>query len=387
MYVKEAAKSKDFSPGKDWAHPCKSELPVTTPADTWMSAVYLYGADAAGEADEFFKVAETNIVKAASRHHCFADIMDVKAAAAVAKKPKALEDSDFAVIVKVAGAPQRRFPLYSCETVKKSAKVFHTNRMQYGFSARTKIAARLLEKAAQLNADLPRDTQIYLEKAACLYPTSPDELVQRLRVRASFFRGEDERAYQVVGENAGEIEKYAEVAPVLASMEEESPIARRLIAEGTLPLLEEVFFRPEPVKAASSNTVTLQTGETFDIYDMTKAGAAPFAAAGDVYLDAVTSDGSVIDPEYVRAIAPTIPRDDAATLSDALKIAGVMPVNLEKAAKMLGASAFDRGRLADDLRKAGKTLGADDYTIHISYPYNDGSHKRAALTTLAGILD
>lgn len=355
-----------------------------------MSAVYLYGADAAGEQDEFFKVAEANILKAASQHRCFADVMDVKAAAVSAKKPKALEDSDFAITVKVAGAPQRRFPLYTGETVKRSAKVFRQNRMQYGFAARAKIASKILEKADLFNVDLPAEDRAYFEKAACLYPTSPDELVQRLRIRASFFRGEEEKAYQTVGEHAGEIEKYAEVAPVLADMEEDNPVARRLLAEGTLPLLEEVFFRPAPVKTASADTVTLQTGEVFSIHDLVKAGSAPFAAAGDVYLDAVTDGANALDPEYVRAVVPTIPRDDAETLSHALKIAGVRPMQSEKtAARRLGLVAFEKESLMKDLRSPSRGIRTteDDYTVQVKYPYNDGGTKRASLLVAeAGML-
>ena len=385
MYVKEAAASKDFSPGKDWAHPCLSALPVTSPADTWMSAVYLYGADALGEKDEFFKVAEANIVAAASKHHCFADIMDVKAAAAVAKQPKALDDTDFAIVVKVAGAPQRRFPIHGAEPLKKSAKVFHANRKQYSFPARVKIAAKILEKSRQLNADLPKDVQGYLEKAACLYPTSPDELVQRLRVRSAFFGGETEQAYKIVADGAGETEKYAEMAPVIAAMEEQDPTARRLVAEGTLPLPEEVFFRPAPVKAASADTVTLQNGDTFDVGAMAKAGSAPFAAAGDAYVDAVTGTDNLVDPSFVRAVAPTIPRDDAMILSDALKVAGVLPLGQTKEAKMLGADKFSDAALKSFAENSGYRVNPGDF--HVSLQVPSGSRSRARMTTLAGILD
>lgn len=338
-----------------FADPSTRQFPLHTKSATWASALYLLGERANGTpwtSDFPWKSALGRVEKAAAIHGIAGEVGALKAATAGTPLTKAASGSGlYALDVTHEGHRITRFPITTPDLVKESACRLHAARDRYPYGWRKTAAINLLDAAATLNADIPDPVLTYLVKASGIYPVKAEAAACLLLARAAAVNDQEysvrlEKMAEALMANTARAD-ISELADVLNDSEQFPFRAPMSIVQGW-PLPEEMLFRgPQTKQASTEGSVELTTGSVYDLQAIKKSGLDPLNAISKDYMSAMV-DGDQLNVEKAAEVLPTLPRDDARMLEQALAAVGVNPlIGLQKSAARMGDKGRDVGSMAD----------------------------------------
>ena len=328
-FVKSAADARlngdETLPRHVYADPSRKLYPCHTAPATWMSALFF--ADKSANFDE--KTAadiRTKIHKAANYFGILGLVTELeeKIAADSTADLNTLPDSMFAVVWTDGAEKARHWPLRNASEVKFAAAHFKAYRDEFTFDDRHTIATKILEKAAEYNAD-PGDAAEALTLAAglgmCATKVASQMLKDRVRLAQRKYpdlAGELSKLAEVIDQNperAREVDTRLKLASAV-DLFDRSTHLDQLYDEDGLPRPEEVLFAVTE-KAARDfvvNNVETITGNIYALEDLEKLAVEDVRDwLGDDFADAVSSGGVYMDRDKLAAIVPTLDRGTAAT--------------------------------------------------------------------------
>lgn len=331
-----------------YAEPLGKLYPCHTAAATWLSALHF--ADKSAQFDEKTAAAiQTRIHDAARYFGILGQVSaaEEKIAAAGAYDLNQLPDTDFAIVwVGDNGSKERHWPLRNASEVKFAAAHFTQYRDDFVFSDRHVIATRILEKAAEYQADIAdhvHTLSLSAGNGACAAKVAAD----MLKHRAGLIRRQDAGAAAELLKLAAAVEANPDVArtqetrlKLAAAVDELDRDCRlyRLYDDGGLERPEEVLFAVTEKAARDfmSENVETVTGNVYALSDLEKLAIEDVRNwLGDEFADAVTAGGVFMDREKLAAIVPTLDRGMAGTLDRLMQEKKVAAVVQTKAAASL----------------------------------------------------
>lgn len=331
------------APSSAYADPVRRKFPCHTKAATLLSNLYYWGQkanDECWEASYPQARMESRLEKAAKYWGIYAEVDQIRCnmIKESSAPQRALTDSDFALVINYGTERVRRFPIVNSATVKKAAANLRRSRVSYPYTWRKRAARNILKKAMEFSTLLDLKDLDYAVKAAGIYPKATQELSQQLKARALVFPDDIkvrlQKAADLLAHNkAIGIDKLCNLIDEADRQYKQYPMYN-----AGMPMPEDLCFDGLSAKtaakmAAKDENVQLTTGTFFKLADIAAVGLAPFTVLGDSYAGAVAkNDKGDIDITKLSAILPTMPRDDAALLEQALKAVGVKPCANEKQA-------------------------------------------------------
>lgn len=300
--------------------------PCHTAPATWMSALF-FNDKAAQLDDKRAGEIRERIQQAATYFGIrgLVDELETKIAAANDADVNNLPDSDFAIVWESAAGKVRNWPLRNETEVKFAAAHFKQHRDSFTFDDRHVIANKILEKAAQLGADI-RESEGSLEAAAgrgtCAAKVAAQMLKDRVRLtqrRHGDAAGELSKLAEVIEKNPGRVQDFDTRLKLASAVDafDRTTHLDRMYDEGGLPRPEEVLFAVTEKVARDfmAQHVETTTGNVYSLDDLEKLAVDDVRAhLGDDFADAVSSGGVFIDRDKLAAIVPTLDRGMAATL-------------------------------------------------------------------------
>lgn len=310
-----------YADQKNKLYPCH-----TAPA-TWMSALFF--ADKKANFDEKTAADISSRIRRAAKYFGISSLISElesgveKTAAAGAD---ALSDENFAVVWRDEhGNVERHWPLRNATEVKFAADHFAKYRDDFVFNDRHHIAVRILEKAAQYEADVSEHLDA-LEFAAgfgmCAAKTASELLRNRAKLvyrKSAELSAELVKLADAVDQNpdmARSQETRLKLAAVIDECDRSVKLSR-LYDAGGLPRPEEVLFAVTEKVANDflQQNVETTTGNVYALEDLEKLAVNDVREwLGDEFADAVSAGGVYMDRDKLAAIVPTLDRGMAAML-------------------------------------------------------------------------
>lgn len=325
-FVKSAAVERlngdDTLPRHLYADQHNKLYPCHTAPATWMSALFF--ADKQAQFEE--KRAE-NIrarIQQAAEYFGIAGLIGGLEKSAAAED--AVSDDDFGVVwVDTNGRKERHWPLRNANEVKFAAAHFKRYRDEFVFEDRHRIATKILEKAAQFNADTS-EAEGTLELAAgygmCAAKVASQMLKDRVRLTQRQYgdlASELSKLAEAVDQNperAREVATRLKLASAVDNFDRSTHLYR-LYDAGGLPRPEEVLFAVTEKVARDflNENVETTTGNVYALDDLEKLAVEDVRAyLGDEFAEAVSAGGVYMDRDKLAAIVPTLDRGMATTL-------------------------------------------------------------------------
>lgn len=322
--------------------------PCHTAPATWMSALFF--ADKKAEFNE--KRAEeiqTRLHAAAKFFGIFGAVqeMEAKVAAAGDDAINNLGDDQFAIVwVGEDGVKERHWPMRNATEVKYAAHGFAKWRDEFVFEDRHTIADKILQKAAEHNADIA-EQEYMLSLTAGHGACAAKVATEMLRDRAKLVQRSNHPAAVEMMKLAAVLEQNPENArtqetrvKLAAAVDEFDRVNHlyRLYDAGGLPRAEEVLFAVTEKAARDfvSSNVETTTGNVYALDDLEKLALDDVRNwLGDDFADAVSAGGVYLDRDKLAAIVPTLDRGMASSLDRLMQENKMAAVVRTKAAESL----------------------------------------------------
>jgi hypothetical protein len=374
-------------PGTAYADPALRLFPCNTKEAVTRSAVYLFGQKAFGtqweSAIPFEKVAER--LERAARFFGISDaVQAIREKAAEAAVPDTnsvdLPPDAYAVDEVFDGRRILRFPAVNAATTKLAAEALVEHRARYPYAWRRKAAERVLMRAKSFGADIGGPQLECLSRMAGISPAPQADAARELYIQAGCFRG---KAAAAVRDAAAAVAAGAADTPETRSelCELVDKVASTLMPDSR-PLIEDALFCVPMEKAAGApESVTLTTGNTYDIGSLMQAPADTFRVLGDDVAAELVDNGGALDAKRMTDILPTLPRPEASLLDTALASVSISPRNKEASGERKGHDMLDdlEGWEAF-LRKRGSRVSSKSFTITAPLRFNEDVHDELPLT-------
>jgi hypothetical protein len=331
-----------------YADPYNKLYPCHSAPATWLSALFF--ADKQAEFNE--KRAEeiqNRIHAAASYFGILGSVqeMEAKVASTNSHDVNALSDDQFAIVWSgTDGVKERHWPMRNATEVKYAAAGFAKWRDEFVFEDRNTIAEKILQKAAEHNADISEQEHLLALTAgygACATKVAAGMLRDRAKL---VLRSNQPAAVEmmklasVVEENpeqARDHETRIKLAAVVDEFDRENHLYR-LYDAGGLPRAEEVLFAVTEKAARDfmSQNVETTTGNVYALEDLEKLALDDVRNwLGDEFADAVSAGGVFLDRDKLASIVPTLDRGMAASLDRLMQENKMAAVVQTKAAECL----------------------------------------------------
>lgn len=349
-------------PNTAYADPTTRTFPLHTKEATILSAVYLFGQLADGEKWASAMPADRVVSRLERAASFFGVTDDVNAVRADITKQAAasfkhdLVPDDYAICEEHDGRQVLRFPAINAPSTKRAAAALYANRTAYPYPWRRKAATRILNRAMQYSAHLDHDVLAYLTKASGICPADNHTASILLTQRAVLF---PESQADTLHKVASAVEQGAadnadsrlNLCELLDTCDRDMR-KTSLYARG-LPMPEELLYDVPAAKSASAaESVTLTTGNTYDVASLLQVPNEAYRVLGDdVYTSLLDSSGA-LDAKQMADAIPTLPRPDAQLLETALKGYSVEPRQESKTA------GRRRNHMADSLEEWDRFLAS-----------------------------
>jgi hypothetical protein len=357
-FVKSAEQSRltgdaESLPRHMYADQRNKLYPCHTAPATWTSALFFMDKQAQFDRAEA-EVIKSRIHKAAEYFGIAGLVRDLeeKVAAASGLDINSLPDSEFAVVwTSELGGKERHWPLRNAAEVKFAAAHFKEFRDNFTFADRHVIATKILEKAAQYNADTsPAEGSLELAAGhgACAAKVASQMLKDRVRLTQrnhGALAAELSKLAEVVDQNperARAVEMRLKLASAVDDFDRNTQLYR-LYDAGGLPRPEEVLFAitEKVAREFLNQNVETTTGNVYALDELEKLAVEDVREwLGDDFADAVSVGGVYMDRDKLAAVVPTLDRGMAATLDRLMqeKTAGAVV----KSAAFEGLLSLDR---------------------------------------------
>jgi len=325
-FVKSAAVERlngdDTLPRHLYADQHNKLYPCHTAPATWMSALFFADKQAQFEEKRAERIRAR--IQQAAEYFGIAGLIGGLEKSASAED--AVSDDDFGVVwVDTNGRKERHWPLRNANEVKFAAAHFKRYRDEFVFEDRNRIATKILEKAAQFNADTS-EAEGALELAAgygmCAAKVASQMLKDRVRLTQRQYgdlASELSKLAEAVDQNperARDMETRLKLASAVDNFDRSTHLYR-LYDAGGLPRPEEVLFAVTEKVARDflNENVETTTGNVYALDDLEKLAVEDVRAyLGDEFADAVSAGGVYMDRDKLAAIVPTLDRGMATTL-------------------------------------------------------------------------
>lgn len=321
-----------------YADPYHKLYPCHTAPATWMSALFF--SEKKSEFTEKEAADIQNRLDKAAAYFGIAGLVGEtreKVAADAANGLNKLDDTEFAIVwADENGGTERHWPIRNANEVKFAAAHFAQYRDDFTFADRNKIANKILDKAAEYNADIPEQEHM-LEAAAgrgmCAAKVAAQMLQERsilTRRSHSALSAELAKLAVVIAENPDDARSEdcrLKLASVVDSFDRETKLFR-LYDSGGLARPEEILFAitEKVARDFTSQHVQTTTGNVYALDDLEKLAVEEVRSwMGDDFVDAVSDGGVFMDRSKLAAIVPTLDRGMAATLDRLLAESGTNP--------------------------------------------------------------
>lgn len=323
-----------------FADPTGRQFPCVNPAETYISYMYFLNNPDDVPAEKRASV-KNRLDFFANYWNIDNDVKQLVDAFEKQNAPAQLSDSDFALSVTYNGKTVRRFPIPNKESVEKAAQYLMDNRAAYPYAWRKQAAENILRKARELSVELPKNLEIYLERAAGKGIAPAIKIASALCYRACMLRTMPEmREVQA---------KLAKIARDLLDTQDPVPADKlekiasiidavdtrlnwnRFYKEG-LATPEEICwgFSLKVADAIKSAHVRLTTGSLYKISDILNTPRKVFDAALPNTVVSEFFTGDRIDSTKVAAVLPTLTQKDASVLEKALSSIGIASVGHDR---------------------------------------------------------
>jgi len=168
----------------EFADDVRRLFPITSPADTWLSAAYFSkNAEACGYRDDY-RACVAGRLRTAARIYGIEKDVNALTTSFSKQAADAHPEDDDANYGWVNGA-ERKYPMFDAEGVKLAASHFSTYMYRYPANMRTKVAATIVTKAEAYGVPL---TNPSIRKEAHLGMPRRDTLMAELLERAKLVR-------------------------------------------------------------------------------------------------------------------------------------------------------------------------------------------------------
>lgn len=336
-FVKRAAAEEisDSEPEADiFADPWRRLFRCHTKAATCLSAAFFHD-QAHLYPEKQAAIVEERLNRFAAFHGIADQVSALKVKAAESRKHPELrlEDTDYALVTKVAGEKVRRYRLSCPEEVLEAARYVVKHRDKLAFCYRHQMAGRILQKAEKMAVHLGEHTET-ITKMAGEGSCSAQDIAAALlhRVEASrkgngplttvqtemlklaklcFTNPSQMRAKNIRVKTAELMDTFDRQHKL--HLRYDAPADRRPVERP-----EDVLFGITGEKLASlvRDNVETITGNLYKMADLEKLrGDDVRDYLGNDYADAMTgSDGIFLDLEKAAAVIKTMPRGDASRL-------------------------------------------------------------------------
>lgn len=327
-------------PKTAYADPDNKLYPCHTPASTWLSAAYFAEK---GEQSAEKRAQVRQRLDEFARHWRIKTAVDRTVSQITAAKTasdESLPDSDFAYVwVGENGVKDRRLRVKNANEVRAAEKWLREYRDQIPWAHRSKIAAKILEKAATYDVELA--DQPYVERQAGRGMCDPVKAASALRARA------------LLAKNPQWREKIAMLAAIVAgkpryaldpgSLHKLAGVMEDIDKAIGISQYGEHLQRPEDVlfevsyKEASDCTdavCPMTSGVIYEKSDFRKVSLDSLRDHfGDEFAERVDDGLGRVDPEKCAQLATTLPLGDAETFDAIAAGAGIRPVTVKAAAE------------------------------------------------------
>lgn len=311
-------------PDSLFADPVHRMFPVDTAANTWLSAAYFKEAADSIRAADLRELVHDRIVKAAGAHGNIKDVQAVLSFTGPASVDPSELDANYAYVVKDAAGRSacRRYPIYDRAGLKLACDYFARNRSSYSTADRTKIAAGILRRAAELGED---DVPSLVNKEAGYAVPYRPTLLAELLERAKLTKDAESATViatlvEVVGfATADELIKSAdEIVAVIDDLDVLNGMTRHYGRDLLSP--REVVYSMDIKEAESlvKDTVTLNR-LSFSTAKLAELGPDVFRdVLGDAIIAEISNGQGKLDASKMAAVLPTLPRPDKVVLEDSI---------------------------------------------------------------------
>lgn len=320
----------------------KRRFPTHTPAATWLSTAFLH-MKAAEYEPAYVKRVQVVLDKAASFWGILPAIRKVQdeITKEAADQLTQLPDDMFALVWKYDdGSVERNYPLRNRSEVEKAAQWFCKYRDDFEFNDRNMMAARIVEKVAAFDVQLPAEHEEVLQKTAGNGVSPVSDICEALEYRAGKLYTQNALLANEFSKIASELEQSPEVLDKTARLELAQHIDTVDRRYGLARDYGVVFDRPEDVLFGITQKVA-QALENAHV--RTSSGAIYEKAAlerintndledwmGTGFHDAYAIGGAIVDVEKLAADLPTLQLDDAEMFDKLASAAGISPVAVDR---------------------------------------------------------
>lgn len=372
-------------PGTAYGDPTARRFPCHTKEATIKSSLYFYGQLAAGDAWNSTlpveKVAQ-RIDKAAEFFNVKPELEQIKAQAGAQSVPKSasitLPDEAYIICENNNGKLVRRFPAVNAPSTKKAAESLVLYRAHYPFSWRKKAATVALQRAMHYNVSLDPHTLATLTKMAGIVPAEAKTAGYNLLELSNSYRGKAantirDAAHIVASGTLSE----SDVCTLCELMDKTASV----FEPHHRPMVEDAMFTiPTEKKAEAPESVTLTTGNTYDIGSLMQVPQDTYLILGEDVSKSIVDNSGALDAKKMTDVLPTLPRPEANLLETALNAVHVAPRN-EKQAKRKGAdSMFDSLEGWESFLKARGSTARPDYRLNAPLRHPADVHDYLSIT-------
>lgn len=316
---KEAA---DVLPDSLFADIVHRQFPVSSAADTWMSAAYFNENKHQIKSSDLKGYIEQVIKKAAEQYGVAGDIDAVLCKRAVEVLDPENDEDSYCLVIKDAkgGTTSRQYPVFDAEGVKRASVYFAANRSSYPLETRTRIAIGIARKAAQFGVDVPEVVSKEAMDAVPYRPFLMAELMERTLLT------KDAEAATVIGALV-ETLQFASSEELIKSAEDFVSTIDELdqlngldkyYGSRLLSPSEVVFsMTVKQAESLAHDSITLNR-LTFSATKLASLSADLFKEAlGDDILTEISDNGRLV-ADKLAAVIPTLPRPDKLILEQAI---------------------------------------------------------------------
>lgn len=372
-------------PGTAYGDPTTRRFPCHTKESTIKSALYFYGQLATGNKWDSMlpseKVAQ-RIDRAAEFFNVKNEIGRIKAQASDKGVPKtasiSLSDDAYIICENNEGTVVRRFPAVNAPSTKKAAEALVKYRAHYPFTWRKKAATTVLQRAMSYNVDLDPTTLSTLTKMAGIVPVEAKTAGYNLLELSNSYRGKAantirDAAHIVASGTLSE----SDVCTLCELMDKTASV----FEPHHRPMVEDAMFTvPVEKKAEAPESVTLTTGNTYDIGSLMQVPQDTYMILGEDISRSIVDNSGALDAKKMTDILPTLPRPEANLLETALNAVHVAPRN-EKEAKRRGAdSVFDSLEGWESFLKERGSVAKTDYRLNAPLRHPADVHDYLSIT-------
>ena len=297
------------------------QFPVSSSADTWMSAAYFNENRHQIKSADLRNYVEETIKHAADQYGIRRDVDEVLCRRAVdVLDPESMDGSYCLVIKDASGAVSRDYPVYDAEGVRRASEYFARNRSHYPLETRTKIAMGIARKAAEYGVDVP---EVVSKEAMDAVPYRPF-LMQELLERAMITK--DAEAAMVIGTmvellqfaNSDELIKSADDFVHMVDELDQLNGLTKYYGSRLLSPNEIVFsMTVKDAEALADDSITLDK-YTFSATKLASLDPGLFREALGDGIIAELSDKGGLSADKLAAVLPTLPRPDKLMLEQAI---------------------------------------------------------------------